>query len=113
MVPKLLTDARETSYCIRSPLLTAECSTVELPGNCVGLSHSSTATPGSQLGHLEQDLLERTAYVRHLPQRLVGCGRWSRFFVADDIALRREAGTTLKAVNYRSHGLEIVLSRRI
>src|SRR5215472_1832737 len=33
MVPKLLTDARETSYEIFSPLLTAECSTVELPGN--------------------------------------------------------------------------------
>src|SRR5947199_325970 len=34
MVPKLLTDARETSYWILSSLLTAECSTVELPGNC-------------------------------------------------------------------------------
>ena len=33
MIPKLLTDARETSYEIFSPLLTAECSTVELPGN--------------------------------------------------------------------------------
>ena len=33
MAPKLLTDARETSYEIFSPLLTAECSTVELPGN--------------------------------------------------------------------------------
>ena len=33
MVPKLLTDARETSYVILSSLLTAECSTVELPGN--------------------------------------------------------------------------------
>ena len=33
MVPRLLTDARETSYWIRSSLLTAECSTVELPGN--------------------------------------------------------------------------------
>jgi len=32
MVPKLLTDAKETSYEIFSPLLTAECSTVELPG---------------------------------------------------------------------------------
>ncbi len=36
MVPKLLTDARETSYVILSSLLTAECSTVELPGNRVG-----------------------------------------------------------------------------
>ena len=33
MVRKLLTDARETSYWILSSLLTAECSTVELPGN--------------------------------------------------------------------------------
>jgi len=33
MVPKLLTDARETSYEIFSSLLTAECSTIELPGN--------------------------------------------------------------------------------
>ena len=33
MVPKLLTDARETSYVILSSLLTAECSTIELPGN--------------------------------------------------------------------------------
>ena len=33
MIPKLLTDARETSYRIFSSLLTAECSTVELPGN--------------------------------------------------------------------------------
>jgi hypothetical protein len=32
MARKLLTDARETSYVIVSPLLTAECSTVELPG---------------------------------------------------------------------------------
>src|SRR5690349_24203124 len=31
MVPKLLTDARETSYGICSSLLTAECSTFELP----------------------------------------------------------------------------------
>jgi hypothetical protein len=33
MVRKLLTDARETSYVIFSSLLTAECCTVELPGN--------------------------------------------------------------------------------
>ncbi len=33
MVRKLLTDARETSYWILSSRLTAECSTVELPGN--------------------------------------------------------------------------------
>jgi len=33
MFPRLLTDARETSYGICSSLLTAECSTVELPGN--------------------------------------------------------------------------------
>jgi hypothetical protein len=33
MVRELLTDARETSYWILSSLLTAECSTVELPGN--------------------------------------------------------------------------------
>ena len=33
MIRKLLTDARETSYVNFSPLLTAECSTVELPGN--------------------------------------------------------------------------------
>ena len=33
MVRKLLTDARETSYWISSSLLTAERSTVELPGN--------------------------------------------------------------------------------
>jgi hypothetical protein len=32
MVPELLTDARETSYVICSTLLTAECSTIELPG---------------------------------------------------------------------------------
>jgi hypothetical protein len=32
MVRKLLTDARETSYWILSSLLTAECSTIELPG---------------------------------------------------------------------------------
>jgi hypothetical protein len=30
---KPLTDARETSYVIRISLLTAECSTIELPGN--------------------------------------------------------------------------------
>jgi hypothetical protein len=30
---ELLTDARETSYVILSSLLTAECSTIELPGN--------------------------------------------------------------------------------
>jgi hypothetical protein len=33
MVRKLLTGARETSYWILSSLLTAECSTIELPGN--------------------------------------------------------------------------------
>ena len=33
MVRKLLTDARETSYVIFSSLLTAECCTVQLPGN--------------------------------------------------------------------------------
>jgi hypothetical protein len=33
MVRKLLTDVRETSYWILSSLLTAECSTIELPGN--------------------------------------------------------------------------------
>jgi len=33
MVRKLLTDARETSYWILSSLLTAECSTIELPGS--------------------------------------------------------------------------------
>jgi hypothetical protein len=32
MIRKLLTDARETSYVMRSSLLTAECSTLELPG---------------------------------------------------------------------------------
>jgi hypothetical protein len=32
MFPGLLTDTRETSYVILSSLLTAECSTVELPG---------------------------------------------------------------------------------
>jgi hypothetical protein len=32
MARKLLIDARETSYWIQSPLLTAECSTIELPG---------------------------------------------------------------------------------
>jgi len=33
MARKLLTDARETSYVILSSLLTAECSTIELPGS--------------------------------------------------------------------------------
>jgi hypothetical protein len=33
MIRKLLTDARETSYGICSSLLTAERSTIELPGN--------------------------------------------------------------------------------
>ena len=33
VVPRLLTDAGETSYVIFSPLLIAACSTVELPGN--------------------------------------------------------------------------------
>src|SRR5437763_14409381 len=42
MVPKLLTNAREKSYWTLSSLLTAECSTVELPGNC--------ATPLFSLG---------------------------------------------------------------
>jgi hypothetical protein len=37
MVRKLLTDARETSYWILSSRLTAECSTIELPGN--GATH--------------------------------------------------------------------------
>jgi len=32
MIRKLLTDARETSYWIRSSLLTAECSTVSYQG---------------------------------------------------------------------------------
>jgi hypothetical protein len=32
-IPRPLTEARETSYEIFSPLLPAECSTVELPGN--------------------------------------------------------------------------------
>ena len=32
MVRGLLTDARKTSYAICNSLLTAECSTVELPG---------------------------------------------------------------------------------
>jgi len=36
MVRRLLTDARKTSYLILSSLLTAECSTVELPGNRIG-----------------------------------------------------------------------------
>jgi len=36
MVPELLTDAREASYVIFGSLLTAECSTVELPGNGTG-----------------------------------------------------------------------------
>jgi hypothetical protein len=36
MVPKLLTDARKTSYWFFSFLLTAECPTVELPGICKG-----------------------------------------------------------------------------
>ena len=34
MFPELLTDARETSYVICSSRLTAECSTIELPGSC-------------------------------------------------------------------------------
>ena len=40
MVRKLLTDARETSYWILSSRLTAECSTVELPGSCATLLFS-------------------------------------------------------------------------
>ena len=40
MVPRLLTDARETSYWIFRSLLTAECSTVELPGIRATLSFS-------------------------------------------------------------------------
>jgi hypothetical protein len=40
MVPRLLTDAGETSYGIFSSLLTAECSTVELPGNRVTCAFS-------------------------------------------------------------------------
>jgi len=40
MIRKLLTDARETSYWIRSSLLTAECSTVELPGNALRCAFS-------------------------------------------------------------------------
>jgi len=40
MIPELLNDARETSYWIRSSLLTAECSTVELPGKRVTYAFS-------------------------------------------------------------------------
>src|SRR5215469_4926865 len=37
MARKPLTEARETSYWILSSLLTAECSTIELPGNVATL----------------------------------------------------------------------------
>jgi hypothetical protein len=46
MARKLLTDARETSYWILIPLLTAECSTVELPGN---IFHFLTVTRHIQM----------------------------------------------------------------
>jgi hypothetical protein len=44
MAPKLLTDARETSYVILSSLLTAECSTVELPGKAQHICFHSNTT---------------------------------------------------------------------
>ncbi len=46
MILKLLTDARETSYWICSSLLTAECSTIELPGNRIGYLFLANYTAG-------------------------------------------------------------------
>jgi hypothetical protein len=40
----------------------------------VGLSHSSIAVPGNQLDRPRTGPTRTLSYVRHLPQRLVGCG---------------------------------------
>jgi hypothetical protein len=48
MVRGLLTDARKTSYAICSSLLTAECSTVELPGITLILARGLSGRSNSQ-----------------------------------------------------------------
>jgi hypothetical protein len=101
MIPKLLTDARETSYWIRSSLLTAECSTVELPGNC--------ATSLFSFGFI---LLHRTNSC-HNPSvaKLVLSSRGSCSHALQAIALSRAYGAALQISSLRSpvHSVQLAV----
>jgi hypothetical protein len=99
MVPRLLTDARETSYWIRSSLLTAERSTVELPGTslfcdscdaaCSELAEASS--PSNEEDEVIAricDLAHRLGYNQAKTKMLLG--QWGRYLVSLERSLLSE-----------------------
>src|SRR6266481_4866338 len=80
MIRKLLTDARETSYWIRSSLLTAECSTVELPGIRTGRNRSSVSE--GSLAKRTRDCQRTRRFASQLPPSIVLTYSHSRCLLA-------------------------------